>query len=111
MKRLLLRLHASGVNVALIVFSGLLLPLAGVLVSRSGLFPRFLGWLLILAGPCHLLQSFSFFLAPPLARQLFPWVLIPCFLAEAAMTLWLLVVGLDLRRWEQAHAAEKNRVS
>jgi Domain of unknown function (DUF4386) len=45
-------------------------------------------------------------LFPSLAHRLFPAVLLPAFVGEASLCLWLLVKGVNLQRWnEQAIAA------
>ena len=47
------------------------------------------------------------FLSPPLANYLSPYNLAPGLLGEGSLTLWLLVIGVNVQRWkEQAGAAE-----
>ncbi len=99
-----LRLHAAGFDVAL-VFFGAHLVLVGVLIARSNVLPRPLGSALAVAGSCYLANSFAGFVAPALASGLFPWILLPGFLAEAALTLWLLIAGVDAERWHLARQA------
>jgi hypothetical protein len=38
---------------------------------------------------------------PPLARQLSPFNMAPGVLGETALTLWLLVRGVDVQRWNE----------
>ncbi len=46
------------------------------------------------------------FLSPPLANHLWPYIAAPGILGEGALTLWLLVTGVNVQRWkEQASAA------
>ena len=46
------------------------------------------------------------FLSPPLAKYLSPYNLAAGVLGEGALTLWLLVIGVNEKRWnEQASAA------
>jgi len=47
------------------------------------------------------------FLWPPLGSHLFfPYIVIPGVVGEGSLTLWLLVMGVNVRRWkEQASAA------
>jgi hypothetical protein len=46
------------------------------------------------------------FLSPPLANYLSPYIFVPGILGEGSLTLWLLVVGVNVQRWkEQASAA------
>lgn len=53
--------------------------------------PRILGALLGLAGIAYLVNSCALLLSPRLASLLFPAVLLPAFVAELALSLWLLV--------------------
>lgn len=39
-------------------------------------------------------------LSPTLADMLFPAVLIPAFIGEASLCLWLIVKGVDVPKWE-----------
>ena len=42
----------------------------------------------------------------PLASRLFPWVLLPPFVAEASLALWLLIKGVDVPKWIERRKAE-----
>ena len=86
---LAIRLHSYGFGVGLIFF-GLACVVRGYLVFKSSYVPRVLGMLLVLAGISYLVNSFALLLSPPLAAVLFPIVLLPAFVAELALTLWLL---------------------
>jgi hypothetical protein len=44
-------------------------------------------------------------LAPPLAGYLYPWYLAPDVIGEPVLMLWLLIVGLNPRRWRQQAGA------
>lgn len=94
------RAFSGGFAVSL-VFFGVFCLVAGYLIHRSSFLPRVLGWLMALAGICYLVNSFALFLAPALAAVLFPYILMPCLVAELSLALWLTVVGLDDRRWEE----------
>lgn len=85
---LAVHLHAQGFGIGLIFF-GFACVIRGWLVARSGVLPRPLGWLLLLAGLAYLLNSFAMLLAPPLARQLFPAVMLPVLVGELALALWM----------------------
>jgi hypothetical protein len=86
-------------NIALVCF-GFYCLLIGYLILRSTFLPRFVGALMVFAGLGWLIYAF-----PPLARALFPYVLAPGLIGEGALTLWLLVAGVDERQWtEQAGA-------
>lgn len=98
---LFLQLSGQANNIGL-VFFGFYCLLIGYLIFRSAFLPRILGVLMATAG-----FSWLTFLAPPLANDLSPYNLAGGLLGEASLTLWLLVVGVNVRRWkEQASAAE-----
>jgi len=95
-----LNLNAQVGNISL-VFDGLFLLLIAYLIFRSTFMPRFLGVLLAFAG-----MGWLTFLAPPLANQLLTFLEVLGVIAEAALMLWLLIIGVNGQRWsEQASAA------
>jgi Domain of unknown function (DUF4386) len=69
------------------------------LVLRSGFLPRALGVLLAVDGVAYLVYSFADVLSPGSAAHLVPWIQLPAPLAEGGLSLWLLVVGVDVERW------------
>ncbi len=88
---LFLRLHGQGFVVAGI-FWGLWLFPFGILVIRSGFIPRFLGYLLFIAGFSYLVDSSTYLLVPsfgPLVSK-FTGIL---GIAELPIILWLLIWG------------------
>jgi len=91
---LFLELYGEGVNICF-VFFGVYCVLIGCLVFRSAFLPRVLGVPMALAG-----LGWLTFLSPPLANYLSPYILILGFLAELALMLWLLVMGVDVPRWQ-----------
>ena len=93
-----LRLHAAGFEVGLVLF-GVHLLIVGGMIARSTFLPRLLGAMLAIAGVCYIANSLIGIVAPPLSHGLFPWILLPGFLAEGALTLWLIVVGVNPQRW------------
>ncbi len=95
-----LRLQSVGYAVSLTFFA-LFCVLIGYLIFRSTFLPRILGVLMAVAGVCYAINSFAIFLAPALADRLFPYILVPCFVAELALALWLTVIGVNVPRWEQ----------
>lgn len=97
--RLALKWHDVGFAIGL-TFFGFALLIWGWLIIRSGYFPRWLGALYALAGACYLINSTTFFLAPGL--PIFPYILYPCFIGESALTLWLLIVGVNETKWRAA---------
>jgi general stress protein CsbA len=95
-----LRLHGYGYSVSL-VFFGCSLVILGHLIYRSDYLPRMLGVLLMIAGMCYLTNSFAHILAPAVAASLFPWILLPAVPAEMGLSLWLIVKGVNLAKWQE----------
>jgi hypothetical protein len=52
-----------------------------------------------IAGLCYLVSSFALLLAPGLAARMFPAVLVPAFVGEASLCVWLLLKGVDEDAW------------
>jgi hypothetical protein len=87
------------------VFFGLDILIFAYLVLRSAFLPRIIGVLLAIDGLAYLCYSFTDILAPDAAAQLVPWIQLPALVGEGALCLWLLVVGLDVDRWNQQRSA------
>jgi len=94
------RSHGYGFAVSLIFFGWECLIL-GYLIFRSGYLPRALGVLMQIAGLCYLTNSLALIVSPSLAGRLFPAILIPVFIGEASLCLWLLVKGVNVPKWEE----------
>ena len=94
-----LELNSQAANIYL-VFFGFYDLLIGYLIIRSAFLPRILGWLMAFAG-----LGWLTFLSPPFANYLSPYNLVLGFLAELALMLWLLVLGVDVQRWRQQASA------
>jgi len=89
---LFLRLHSQGINVASIFWGLWLIPF-GLLVVRSGWFPRILGYLLLVAGAAYVVDAFVTILVPALA----PFVDGPAMLFEVGelpIIFWLAIKGV-----------------
>ncbi len=86
---------ASGFAVSLAFFGGVCL-LYGWLIFKSRFLPRFIGGLITLAGICYLINSFAMFLSPEFAQSLFPFILLPSFVGELCLALWLTVMGVKV---------------
>src|SRR5919202_1815095 len=82
------------------VFFGLHCLLVGYLIFGSKFLPRIVGALMVSAGLGWLTMSFANLLSPQLGRSLFPYVLLPGMLGEGSLTLWLLLVGVNVGRWK-----------
>ena len=92
------KLHALGYNFSL-VFFGIHCALVGGLIAYSGIIPRLVGVLLMIAGACYLTNSFAILIVPAFADTLFPYILLPGFAAELSLAVCLLVLGLNASRW------------
>ena len=90
---LLLELQRSGYLVAQIFFGLWLFPL-GLLAYRSGMFPRPLGIVLMLATLSYLVDVVLQFLAPGLAGAINPFVVVLVTLSEISMLAYLLIKGV-----------------
>ena len=97
------RLYSYGFGFSLIFFAFYCLIL-GVLIFRSGYIPRTLGVLLQIAGLCYLTNSFTLLLAPGFEDRIFPAILLPAFVGEFSLALWLSVKGVDAKKWELMQA-------
>ncbi|HEU5261755.1 MAG TPA: DUF4386 domain-containing protein [Gemmatimonadales bacterium] len=90
-----LRLRSSGSNLAA-VFWGLWLFPFGILVIKSGFFPRVLGVLLFVAGVGYLTFSFTALVFPDY-RQVVSQFTMPLYFGELAIMIWLLVKGAKVQ--------------
>jgi len=100
MASLSVKSHGYGFGVALIFFGCACLVL-GHLIFRSGFLPKTVGVLMQIAGLCYLLNSFARILSSSLANLIFPVVLVPAFIGELSMSLWLLVKGVNVVKWKK----------
>jgi hypothetical protein len=79
-----------------LVFFGFWCVLTGYLIFRSTFLPRLLGVLLVIDG-----LGWMTFLSPSLGRYLIPLIFIAVALAELPLMLWLLVKGVNVRKWKE----------
>lgn len=98
MSYLAIAAHAKTFGVALIFFSVQCLP-GGYLIRQSGYLPAILGVGMQLVGACYLVNSFAMFLSLVVQNMLFSAILLPAFIGESVMCLWLLVKGIDIAKW------------
>jgi Domain of unknown function (DUF4386) len=90
--------HGAGIALAFFGFAAIV---KGYLIVRSTFLPRILGALSVIAGLALLT-----FLSPTLGYHLFTYVAALGMVGALPQILWLLIVGVDERRWkEQAEAA------
>jgi hypothetical protein len=66
----------------------------GYLIYKSAVIPRALGILYAIAGACYMINSFTGFLTPEFHNPLFPIILIPSFIGELSVALWLVIKGV-----------------
>ena len=91
---LFIRLHGQGINLAAI-FWGLWLVPFGVLVIRSGFFPKVLGWLLLLNSLAYPATSLTSWLAPGYLGVV-SRIAVFAELGELWIMLWLLIKGANV---------------
>ena len=101
---LAMKLHGDVYAISLVFFSFACLSL-GYLIFRSSYFPRAIGVLLVIAGVCYFVQTFAHFLNPEFAATLFPAIFIPIFVAELSLTLWLIVKGINVPKYQERISA------
>jgi hypothetical protein len=96
-----MKLHGDAYSISLLFFGFACLSL-GYLVVRSGYLPKAIGWLLAVAGVCYLVNSLAHSLYPAVGAALFrAGILLPCFIAELSLALWLVVKGVNVPKWEE----------
>ena len=102
-----LRVYGLGAGVFM-VFYGVASMLLGFLIYQSGYLPRFLGALLAVGGVGFVTKSFALVLAPAYASD---FLLLPTILAALSLTVWLLVKGIDVPKWEAKASARHAKES
>lgn len=93
---LFLDIYQHGFVLAHIFFGLWLLPM-GYLIIRSGFLPKVIGFLLLVAGVGYVADFALYYLVPgfPVKISVFTFV------GEVALLLWLLIMGVNVGRWEQ----------
>jgi len=91
-----LRFYAIGGGLFM-VFYGIAWVIRGYLIYRSDYLPRALGALLAFAGLGFITRNFVLVLAPAYASS---FRLLPMMLGGLSLTVWLLVKGVDVSKWE-----------
>ena len=108
MTSLSLTSYGYGFGVSLIFF-GCECIVLGYLIVKSGYLPKAVGVLMQIAGLCYLTNSFALLLAPDFASRIFPAILIPAFVGEASLCLWLLLKGVNVHKWKPQARAQSTR--
>jgi hypothetical protein len=88
------------------VFFGLDILCLSYRVLKSRFLPPAIAVLLAVDGLAYLVYSFTDFLAPSSAARLAPWIQFPAPLAEGALALWLLTLGVNVERWTERATGE-----
>ena len=94
-------MHGYGYGASLLFF-GFFCICTGYLIREARYLPKLLGSLLFIAGFGYVVYSLAQMLSPAFAGNcLFPWLLLPGFVAELGLALWLLVKGVDAAKWQE----------
>jgi hypothetical protein len=96
------RSNPRGENFAM-VFHGTFCLLTGYLVFKSNFLPRILGVLIAFGG-----LSWLTYISPPFASYLSPYNVACGLLGEASLFLWLVVMGVNVQRWNEQAAAARD---
>ncbi|HEY5212881.1 MAG TPA: DUF4386 family protein [Acidobacteriaceae bacterium] len=96
-------LHFPTYHVSPLFFFGPYCVLLGILILGSKFLPHFLGVLMVLAG-----VGWLAYLIPPFATHIVTGVEVLGVLAEGSLMLWLLAMGVNVRKWQkQARMQDK----
>ena len=103
---LAIKSHNSGFSLALL-FTGCTFLFHGYLIFKSGYLPKLLGVLIVVAGLGYLTNSFTLILYPAVASKVFLAIILPVLIGETSLSLWLLVKGVNLKKWEEKVSARQ----
>ena len=95
------QLEHGGIRLA-IVFFGFFCLLIGYLVFKSTFLPRIIGVLMVIAG-----LAWMTFHSPPFGAKYFPYILAVGVIGEGSLTLWLLVIGVNVPKWQEKASARQ----
>lgn len=101
-----LRLQSAGYDLSLTFFAVFCVAV-GALIIKSGYLPPLIGVMMVAAGLCYATNSMTGFVAPAVRAGMLPWILLPCLIAEASLALWLLVVGVNAEKWKARAALSR----
>jgi hypothetical protein len=104
-----LKLHSLAFNTA-IMFFGLYCILIGYLVFRSTFLPRVIGGLVVLSGLAFVAANVAYFVGIPLPGFVSSSLTAIGGIGELILMLWLLIRGLNVRRWEELSPATPYRL-
>ena len=103
-----MQLQGIGYAIALVFFGGTMMA-RGYLIWRSAVVPRWIGALLMVEGIAYWVNTFVTLLAPDLATTVLA-ILMATALAEVALCLWLLVMGVNVQRWRATAIPPRNLI-
>jgi hypothetical protein len=102
---LAIRSHSYGYSVALL-FTGCTFLVHGYLIFKSGYLPKMLGIMIQIAGLGYISNGFAVILFPAIANTVFLAIILPVFAGEISLSLWLLIKGVNVRKWNQSIGIE-----
>mmetsp|Transcript_15473 Transcript_15473/g.24275 ORF Transcript_15473/g.24275 Transcript_15473/m.24275 type:complete len:273 (-) Transcript_15473:172-990(-) len=85
-----LAMHKYGYLLALFFF-GVSLFILGLLIVQRGVFPKFFGWAILLAGLGYIIDTFLYMLRTGYNGEISDYLMIPVFIAEFGFTGWLIM--------------------
>ena len=94
---------ASLAGMATTAYYGMSWLVRAYLIVRSGYLPKFLGVLMAIGGAGFVFRNFLLILAPAYASTL---LLVLMFPGGLVLTIWLLVKGIDVTKWNESVKAE-----
>ncbi len=94
-----IKLHDIGFGIGLLFFGCTCLA-NGWLIRKSNYLPATIGLLMQVAGVCYLASNFLLLSNPTLAPKTFILLMLPCLIAELSFSLWLLIKGVNIKKWE-----------
>ena len=95
-----LDLYTGGVFIAQIFWGLWLFPL-GYMVFKSGFLPKILGVLLMIGCFSYVIDSLAFMLFPDYHGAVAQIALLPNFISEFALFMWLLIKGVNVEQWKK----------
>jgi hypothetical protein len=107
---LAIKSHSYGYSVALL-FTGCTFLVHGYLIFRSSYLPKALGIMIQVAGLGYLTNSFVLILYPAIVNSVFLAIILPVLIAETSLSLWLLVKGVNVEKWNERISMERVGVS
>ena len=102
-----IKTHEYGFGIGLIFF-GFSCLIDGYLIFKSYFLPAFLGVMIFITGLSYLTNSFLLIFFPHTGDLLFPIILGPvAFIGEFSICLWLLIKGVNVKKWDQLIAVSQ----